>query len=356
MEIVVLDTALQNVAILDTFESLIWTERYSGYGDFEIYSSVNEYALGYLQQDFYLWLRESDQSMIVEELQIESDAENGSHLTVTGRSLESILERRIIWKQTVISGNFQNGIKKLLNENIISPSDSSRRVDNFVFEASTDPAITKLTVQAQFTGDNLYEAIKKLCDAYDIGFQVTLSPDNKFVFKLYTGADRSYDQTENPYVIFSPKFDNIINSNYLESKKALKTVTLVAGEGEGTARRTTTVSIASGAGSGLTRREMYTDARDLSSTVDNEPLSDTEYISHLAQRGTGYLAENAIVKTFEGQVETTQMFQYGKDFFKGDIVQIANEYGIEGRARITEIVRSQNTDGFDVYPTFTTIE
>ncbi len=54
----------------------------------------------------------------------------------------------------------------------------------------------------------------------------------QFVFELYAGFDRSYDQTENPYVIFSPKFENIINSNYIESKASLKTVTLVGGEGE----------------------------------------------------------------------------------------------------------------------------
>ena len=75
------------------------------------------------------------------------------------------------------------------------------------------------------------------------------------------GADRSYDQFTNPYVIFSPKFENVINTNYLESKKTLKTVTLVAGEGEGADRRITTVACASGAGTGLNRRELYTDAR-----------------------------------------------------------------------------------------------
>ena len=51
--------------------------------------------------------------------------------------------------------------KKLLDENIINPSDTSRKVEGLIFEASTDPAITGLTVDAQFTGDNLYDAIKK---------------------------------------------------------------------------------------------------------------------------------------------------------------------------------------------------
>lgn len=111
MELIVLDTSLKMLSVLDTFESLIWTERYSAYGDFEVYTSINDSVLEILKDDYYLWLKESDQTMIVEDRKIESDAENGNHFTVTGRSLESILERRIIWKQTILSGNFQNGIK-----------------------------------------------------------------------------------------------------------------------------------------------------------------------------------------------------------------------------------------------------
>lgn len=356
MEIIVLDTSLKTVAVLDMFQSLIWTERYSAYGDFEIYTHVDQSVLEYLKQDYYMWLKESDQTMIIESIRIESDAENGNHLTVSGRSLESILDRRIIWKQTIISGNLQNGIKRLLDENIINPSDSSRRVSNMVFEYSSDPAITSLKTEAQFTGDNLYEVVKKLCDTYCIGFQLTLSDSNQFVFKLYAGADRSYDQFQNPYVVFSPNFENIVNSNYLESKRSLKTVTLVAGEGEGAARKTVTVSAASGSGNGLNRREMYTDARDIASEVDGTVLSDSEYSAQLSHRGNESLSENTAVKSFEGQVETTRMFKYKEDFFKGDIVQIVNEYGIESKSRVVEIVRSQSTDGSELYPTFVTIE
>lgn len=229
-------------------------------------------------------------------------------------------------------------------------------MSNLIFEASSDPLISALTVDAQFTGDNLYGVIKKLCDAKNIGFKITLSDNDKFVFKLYSGVDRSYGQLSNPYVIFSPNFENIINSNYLESKMPLKTVTLVAGEGEGSARKTVTAAIPSGAGSGLGRREMYTDARDISSSVDGQALTDAQYNSQLLQRGLEYLSDNAVVKMFEGQVETTKTFKYGEDFFKGDIVQIANEYGIESKSRVVEIVRAQSSDGFDIYPTFVTIE
>jgi len=148
------------------------------------------------------------------------------------------------------------------------------------------------------------------------------------------GTDRSYDQTDVTYVVFSPKFENIINSSYIESKSSLKNVTLVGGEGEGAARKYTTV----GNGSGLDRREIFTDARDISSDVGNGVvLTESEYTAQLKK------------------VETTIMFKYGEDFFNGDVVQIANEYGHETKARILEIVMSENEDGISVYPTFKTI-
>lgn len=356
MDLIVMDTDLKLISVLDTFESLIWTERYIGYGDFEIYINISDTILDFLRSDYYLWLNDSEQTMIIEDTKIESDVENGNHLIVTGRSLESILERRIIWNQTILSGNFQNGVKKLLDENAINPSDSNRKIDRLVFKASEDPIITSLKVEAQFTGDNLYTAIKTLCEANNIGFKIYLSNDNQFVFQLYSGADRSYDQFANPYVVFSPKFENIINSNYIKSKKALKTITLVAGEGEGIDRKRITVEIPSGAGKGLDRRELYTDARDISSEVDGRVLTDEEYTAQLAQRGTEKLAENITTESFEGQVETTRMFKYGEDFFKGDIVQIVNEYGMESKSRITEFIRSISASGTEAYPTFVTIE
>lgn len=353
MDVTVLNTNLDAISIVDVYESFIWTDRYYEYGDFELFTSMTDTILSYIRQDYYLQSRESEHVMIIEKIRINSDSENGNHITVTGRSLESILDRRIVWGQKTITGNLQNGIRTLLNENVISPADNKRRISNFIFEASTDPAITSLKIDAQYTGDNLYDVINKICSERSIGFKVTLNNNKQFVFKLYAGTDRSYDQSVNPYVIFSPKFENIINSNYVESKSALKTVTLVGGEGEGSARKYTTV----GGGSGLNRRELFTDARDISSDVgDGVVLSDAEYTAQLQQRGKEKLAENTDVTSFEGQVETTVMFRYGEDFFNGDVVQIANEYGHETKARIVEIVMSEDEDGNSVYPTFKTIE
>lgn len=351
MELFVLNADFESIAVIDTYESMIWTDRYNAYGDFEIYFAMDESLLEYIKEDYYLWLKDSEHSMIIEDIKIDADTEEGNRLIVTGRSLESILERRIIWGQRIFSGNLQNAIQTMLNENIISPSVADRKIANFIFVPSTDSKITSLTIDNQYTGDDLYTVVKGLCEENNIGFKIVLTDDNQFAFSLYAGADRSYDQTENPYVVFSPNFENIINSNYFSSKAGYRNVTLVAGEGEGASRKTTVV----GSASGLDRRELFTDARDISSDTEDGTLSDAEYIAQLRTKGLKNLADHMITTAFEGEVEVTRLFKYGEDFFIGDIVQIANEYGNENSAYISELIISNSDEGLSIYPTFKTI-
>lgn len=350
MELLILNEKFETVDTLDTYESLIWTDRYSSYGDFEIYTSVNRSIIAKAKENYYIESSTSEHMMIIEDFKLNSDVEFGNHYTITGRSLESILQRRIIWSQTNLDGYLEGQVERLLNENVINPSIASRKIPNFVFERSGDPGIAAMKIQAQFTGDNLYDAIKKICDSVDIGFKITLNNQNKFVFKLYKGVDRSYAQMTNPYVVFSPNFENIINSNYTKSSRNLATVGLVAGEGEGSKRKTAVVG--NNASSGLGRREAFIDARDISSQIDGGTLTDAQYNSLLVTRGKEKMLDNIVVEAFDGEVETTQLYKYGENFFMGDIVQLENEYGMESKVRITEYIYNDSQEGQSAYPTF----
>ena len=351
MDIFVLNQNFETIDIIDNYESLIWTDRYSAYGDFELYIPMQVSLLESLKKDNYLYINDSEHVMIIEDFEITTDAEVGSRLTVTGRSLESILERRIVWGQKTYSGTVHAIIKSMITDAIISPEISSRKIDNFVFQDSSDESVNGESIDLQFTGDNLYEAVSLLCQLVGAGFRITLDANNNFVFSLYSGEDRSYAQDANPYVVFSPSFENIIDSNYVETNSNYRNVTLVGGEGEGSDRKTVTV----GDASGLSRREVFTDARDISSTTQEGTLTTEQYNNQLTERGNEKLSEHVVSTAFEGRAEATRMFRYGEDFFMGDIVQIANEFGMESRAHITEIIRSQSESGLEIYPTFETI-
>lgn len=354
METWILDTNFNSVSVLDTFESLIWTDRYREYGDFEIFAFPTPQLLNDAKDDYYLYNPASEHTMIIEHHEVTTDIEEGPRFIVTGRSLESILMRRVVWKQTTISGSLQNGIKKLITENFIAPEVLERKITNFVFIDSSDPEITKLTHEQQYTGDIVYDIIADLCNTYDIGFKVTLNIDKKrFEFSLYKGKDRSYAQEINPYVVFSPNYENIINSDYTHSTKDYKNVTRIGGEGVGVERKMATY----GEASGLTRREIFTDARDISSkTDDGETISDEDYLNLLQQRGKENLAEYPIKEGFDGEVEASKMFIYGRDFFLGDCVQVQNEFGMSGTSLVSEIIFSQDENGESTYPTFLSLQ
>lgn len=274
-----MDEKFRSLYNLDIFESLIWTERYIGYGNFEFYTPVSNNILKVVddiqkkmeyKDDCYAYLDDTKNIMVIEDIEITTDTETGNHLIVSGRGLESLLERRIIWDKTTINGNLQNGVKKLITEAVINPAISDRKIPDFVFKESNNEYIKNLTLRAQYTGDNLYDTLLTICSANKLGFDVCLNAANQFEFMLTMGENRSYDQLKNPYVIFSTKFENIVNSDYLESGKTLKNVTLVAGEGEGVDRTRLVV----GNASGLRRKELYTDARDIQSESYSQQLEE----------------------------------------------------------------------------------
>lgn len=372
MEPIILDTSFKEIGMLDSYISFIWTDRYAEYGDFQIYLDANQENLELLKENYYLYLKGSDHIMIIEDIQIDTDLEEGDHMTVTGRSLESILDRRIVWDLTTLTGNLQNGIKKLLTENIISPSVTNRKIDNFIFSASTDTAITNLTVSNEYLGDSLYDVISSLCFVNNIGFKITLNASNQFVFQLYSGKDRSYNQQANPHIIFSHTFENLINTNYIESNRTLKTVTRIWGEQDKEITTTddqgvetieyvtetvfTTKAASGGELSGINRREIFTDASAISSQKeDGTYMTDSEFIKILQQEGEVLLSEYTETKAFDGEIDATGLFVYGRDFFMGDVVQVANEFGKESTSRVVELIRSQDENGYSEYPTFSAI-
>lgn len=356
VDIYVLDTSFQTVAIVEGFSSIIWTDRFQEAGDFEIDLPASKENIEIYKPDYYLWREDSEHMMIIESTEITSDPEEGSTLNIVGRSLESILDRRVVWNVTTISGNLQSGVKKLLTENAISPTDSNRKITNLSFKDSTDSKITSLTIDAQYIGDDLLKVISDICKSKDIGFKITMPTDGRFVFELYAGVDRTYDQTDNPYIIFSPNFENLMNSNSFSSKKDYKTVALVAGSGEGSDKEYTSVAIDSRNYSDLNRRETYVEATDVQKEVDGQEIGHDEYIRQLQQKGKEALADLGITQTFDGEAESSRSFTYDVDFKMGDIVQNEDEYGQTFKSRITEYIYSIDSSEQKQYPTFTVIE
>lgn len=264
MLLYVMNPELELIKVIDDASSVIWTRRYYEAGDFEIYMKADADVLKYLAEDNFVRRFDSDMVGIIENVEVKTDPENGDYITVTGRDLKSLLARRIVWTQTNVSGTLKESVEKLLQENIISPSVAGRGIANFILGNYT--AGNDRILAAQYTGNNIYDIVVEICKANEIGWNVSLNNSNQFVFELFEGVDRSYNQSANPYVVFSPDFNNLLSTTYAKDKRAEKNSVNVAGEGEGITRRTFQV----GNVSGLLRREEFVDARDITSDTGIE--------------------------------------------------------------------------------------
>lgn len=353
----VLNYGFEQVSLIDSFESAIWTDRYADYGDFELYVPASDKVLETFPEDYFLHYNHSDRLMVIENIELKTSVDDGDHFIISGSSMERLLNRRTIWQQTDIDGNLQDSVERLLNENVINPSDSSRKIDKFIFDKSADPDVTKWKVTHQFTGDYLLDAIKTLCDEHDIGFKLIPNLDNgELHFSLYYGANRSYDQVDNPYILFSPSLSNLSSSDYVRDFSKRANFAYVGGEGDGQSRRFQTVQLKEGSASKWARRELFVDARNIQSRNGDQPIPDDQYNESLRAEGKKKLRENNKIEKFTSQVSLHENQQYGKDFFMGDLVTFTNNYGISSKARIVEYVRNQDTNGYKEYPTFDAVD
>lgn len=351
MSIYLLDTDFRRIRLIDEYISMIWTDRYAEAGDFELYVTATVENVSIFKTGMYLSNTLSEHLMIVETIEIKSDIEDGAKLIVSGRSLESILSRRIVWNQTVFENkNIQDIIFELLKDSIISPNNASRKIDNFIFERLENTQVNTVRLDKQYTGDNIYTVIHELCEQYGLGFKL-IRVNNQFRFGLYMGKNHTHGTDS--FVTFSPRFDNLISSNVITSIRDNVNIACVAGEGEGASRKIISAGTET---SGIERMELFVDARSVSSKTENDTvISPEQYNSILLQKGMEELNVHQSKTTIESEVDYNGIFKYKKDFDVGDIVNVSNEFGYSGKLRITEIVTSDSVDGMTIVPTFKVI-
>lgn len=339
---VIMNDQFERLAIVDDYSSFIWSTRYYTSGDFQLMVDVNETNMQLFQKDYYV-VRDDDENVgIIEDIMIQRNEDAHEVLVVKGRFLDAIIARRIIAVQTTVNGKISACIEQLLTDNIINPSISARKIANFTissYEINT-------TMHAQYTGKNLLDTISDICKTYGIGYKVTLNDDHEFVFQLYEGVDRTYDQTANPWVIFSDTYDNLLSSQYEENYQQIATAVLVAGEGEGLDRKTAWVTDGS---TGLDRHEVYKDQRNVRSN-DGE-ITDEEYQELLEEAGKESLTK--YTTAFTGKVYFDNI-TYKQDIGMGDLCVIENSrWGIYINSRLVEVIESVNEAGeYSITPTF----
>ena len=353
MNIYIMDGLNGITDIIDSFRSVIWNVQYYGVNDFELIIAGNVKNLNRLTVGKLLVL-EGDFSggkyenvMIIETRELSFSVDEGWLLTVRGAGLKNILSRRIVWNQTNLTGKVEPIIRQVITDNIIDPIVPERQIDDFILDAEQgfSDEIQNTESDNQLSGDNIAEWMESICKTYSIGWDVYID-NGKYVFKLYKGEDRSFNQNVNTPVVFSPEYDNLTNSKYTYDVTEYKNSGIVAGEGEGSAQAVVSV----GDASGLDRFEMYIDGSSVSS--NGEIITQQTYLKMLTDYGNSELKATQALEKVEGEVVANGLYKINHDYYLGDLVQIVNEYNISAETRIIEVIFSEDENGSTLVPTF----
>lgn len=362
MDVTVRDDNFNVVGIIDDYESIIWTERYNTPGDFQLYGPLDSTIANYCKVGYFVNIPNSDVTMIIEKISAEDNPKQSSKITVTGRSIESILDRRIIWGQEVFLGSnnlVQDAIYTIINDHVISPAVTQRAIPNFSFKENDDPAFLEMTfAEIQYDGDNVLDVISKLCQTFDIGFRI-LNSGSSFTFMLFNGVNRSADQSEYPVITFSEEYDNIVESRFDIDKTPYKNVALVDGEVDQNTQVKFRVVAGDEMAEGLDRYEMKVESGLSSSYTEGtypgqqktKQYSASEYASMVMHRGTEELEKVKDIYKVDGKIEPDGL-KYGVDYYVGDTMQYIGVFGISTKVRITEFIRCLDGSGYQEYPSY----
>lgn len=354
MEVYILDERRRRTDVVDRFGSLIWTERYTAYGDFELVMHSTQANRSRFQMGTQIALNESDRIMTVETIQ--NKFSNGeSLLTLSGRSLEQILEDRVAipnlqginttpkWSLTGTPATIARDMFSAICRFGVLTADRIPDLESvFTQQFYTVPEPTE-TITREFEAQPLYEALKSICEEFNLGFSLTRVGDTSYIrFQVYAGNDRSLSQSAFPPVVFSTELDNLSNITELSSIEPFKNVAYVQ------AKNATHVVYAPGADptiSGFNRRVLIVKAHDIEDAAG--PL----LTQKLTQRGYEELAKARKISAFDGEIPQRGSYKYGRDYFLGDLITMRNSDGVSNFMRVTEQIFVSDSEGDRSYPT-----
>lgn len=331
MELYIYNSNRELEGIVESFEYLRWTRRYSQCGSFEIKAIATQENADLLKEGNIIWKNDDEEAGIIEHLELSQTEQE--FITASGRFATSLLARRIVWQTEILSGDLSACVEQLINNNLINPSDTARKITDISFSSPN----LSVPISTQVSYRNLMDAVTDLCRVSDVGIKTVFTPETGvFTVTLYMGTESQ--------AVFSKGYENLIEQIYTISAADYANTALVGGEGEGADR--TFVAITSG--SGETRHEIFVDAKDL-----REDDFGADYIDTLIFRGQSKLSEQAIRYSFDTSVNPHGNLTYKTDFDLGQTVKvISKEWGISMTTRITEVEETYDADGQSISVVF----
>lgn len=358
---------------LTGWSSAIWTERYNDISDFKLVFKDTPNSVGLLQvvqpggvgyEPTLLGCNASNEVMMVDTVETKFSIEHGPVIEVSGKSILDILNYRVYTMSSFYDGGPNrrtfNGDKREEYLKVVYDNDNipQRIVDTINYygaSAVVNDVVFTDKVQCPFIAENgvtrsitkkknelkpnlVWPMVKSMMDEYHLGIQVERIHTRRvrgsqavFKINLFEGRDLS------DRIIFAEDNNTLVSSSRLQTTKKAVNRILALG-------------------------------RDYSYRYDkpvfNNPGQVWDFKGFALRYGfinsaefnnidaTIMFQENPARDILSGEVAPTNVYEYRRDYYRGDKVAFKAFDGTLTKMYVKEFIYSEDENGFKQYPTF----
>ena len=302
--------------------------RYYTYGDFIIQIPFNQFVNGVC----YIYIPDKKQLCIVNKTVYKHDSVS-KYIQFSGFFAEKLLDNYVLVTDISGSAKIGNVALELLKNVVIVEQDKMPPINiGSIYEGDTISYSYKSNDGVSEIGKILYSLLETQQLSYNLEYDFK---NDKFIFNIYKGLNRTQEQNTNSWIVFSTGFNNIDNLTYTvdnSNYKNMYTVNIPNSEGgiskltydfsEGDIRRRLVVNLSGTYGDGY-------DENAVKQTVLEKSMSYKSIIN----------------------IELTpnlSFYKYGVDYDLGDECDIIiDDINIHYKSRITsiyEVYKGNNKD------------
>lgn len=232
--------------IIDTYNSMIWTERYNDIGDCELVIPMDAPIAEQIKLGDHVELIEKSDAfdssrniMMINYINIKNDMEN-KYIIVKGQDETRLLKQRCVLLdyEMAVDETYISTIKTLINNSM--KNNYKYLTDTFgMYRANDGPANLPIDIKTEIPqfwenypykgsgssfdakcrtksiilhAGSVFDAVKTICDICNWGFKISRDDNNKLTLYIYCGKRHDGTEPNETAMTFAMEFDNLISS------------------------------------------------------------------------------------------------------------------------------------------------
>lgn len=368
MEVLILDTLLRPVDVVDKFESMVFAERRKDLGDFELVTLATPENKKRFIPNTWLTIDKSRRVMRVETIEETVDDEMKTVLNVKGKEITKVLELRAALKAIagpgvapvwVIEDQPADIMRYIFRQICVLGTVTADDIIPFIqdgltqYPASTIPEFPSTILWEQKPA-SVFSALKEMADIFDLGFRLyrDMSALSKLYFDVYAGNDRTTAQSVNTPVVFSYDMDNLQSTRELNDISKEYNVIQVVYIYKDVTDTEVALTVEVFDVDGIPPEGFDRKTKVL--TITSIPEEITDIPAFMQRAGMDELMKSRPIGAFDGEVTKNSQYVYEVDYYLGDVVELRSSTGATAYMTVEEYIFTKDLTGERSYPTFTT--